>query len=171
MGERLRFHCWTNGPKIHCMPPRIPPPLVMLIAAALMWTLHHGLPLGHLIDFPWNYLGVLPAAIGRVITVAAGNRFRQARTTFDAFRPGDASSLVTDGVFRFSRNPMYLGSLLLLSGWAVGLGTVSPWLVLPFFAMFTSIVQIVPEERALEARFGETYVAYRHRVRRWVGYN
>src|SRR6267142_6178272 len=111
----------------------------MLLAAALMWALHRWLPLGHLIATPWNYFGVLPVAIGRAITVAAGVRFRQARTTFDPFKPRETSCLVTDGVFRVSRNPMYLGSVLLLIG------------------------------RALEELFGETYLAYRHSVGRWIG--
>src|SRR5437764_11651428 len=103
---------------------RIPPPLVMLLAAALMWALHTWLPLGQLITAPWNYIAALPVVIGRAITVAAGKRFRQARTTFDPFKPGESSGLVTEGVFRFSRNPMYLGLLLLLIGWALWLGTV-----------------------------------------------
>ena len=168
MGERLRFHCWTNGPKIHCMPPRIPPPLVMLIAAALMWTLHHWLPLGHLIDFPWNYLGVLPAAIGRVITVAAGNRFRQARTTFDAFRPGDASSLVTDGVFRVSRNPMYFGFALLTLGLAILVDSAWMLLALPISLVLIDRFAITREERYLERKFGEEYLNYKRSVRRWI---
>jgi protein-S-isoprenylcysteine O-methyltransferase Ste14 len=151
------------------MQPRIPPPLVMLLAAALMWALHRWLPLGHMITTPWNYLAVLPAAIGRVITVAAGARFRQARTTFDSLKLRQSSCLVTDGVFRISRNPMYLGLVLLLSGWALWLGTVSPWLMVPLFMIFISVVQIVPEEQALEEVFGATYLAYRHSVRRWVG--
>jgi len=151
------------------MQPRIPPPLVMLLAAALMWALHRWLPLGQLIATPWNYFAVLPAAIGRVITVAAGVRFRQARTTFDPLKPREASCLVTNGVFRVSRNPMYLGLVLLLIGWALWLGTVSPWLVPPLFVIVISVAQIVPEEQALEELFGETYLAYRHSVRRWIG--
>jgi protein-S-isoprenylcysteine O-methyltransferase Ste14 len=141
----------------------------MLLAAALMWALHRWLPLGHLIATPWNYFAALPAVIGRAITVAAGMRFRQARTTFDPLKPREASVLVTDGVFRVSRNPMYLGLALLLIGWALWLGTVSPWLVPPLFVIVISVVQIVPEEQALEELFGETYLAYRHRVRRWIG--
>jgi protein-S-isoprenylcysteine O-methyltransferase Ste14 len=148
---------------------RVPPPLVMLLAAALMWSLHRWLPLDHLIAIPWNYLAVLPVAIGRAITVAAGVRFREARTTFDPLKPGEASSLVTDGVFRISRNPMYLGLVLLLIGWAQWLGTMSPWLVPPLFVALISVAQIVPEERALERRFGKAYLAYRHSVRRWIG--
>ncbi|MFL6601293.1 MAG: methyltransferase family protein [Steroidobacteraceae bacterium] len=151
------------------MQSHIPPPLVMLLAAALMWALHHWLPLGYLIAAPWNYFALVPVAIGRAITVAAGARFRQAKTTFDPSKPSEASSLVTNGVFRISRNPMYLGLVLLLVGWALWLGTVSPWLVLPLFVIVISVAHIVPEEQALEERFGETYLAYRHNVRRWIG--
>jgi protein-S-isoprenylcysteine O-methyltransferase Ste14 len=120
----------------------------MLLAAALMWALHRWLPLGHLLATPWNYFGVLPVVIGRAITIAAGARFRQSRTTFDPSKPGAASCLVTDGVFRFSRNPMYLGLLLLLVGWALLLGTVSPWFVPPLFVIVITVAQIVPEEQA-----------------------
>jgi protein-S-isoprenylcysteine O-methyltransferase Ste14 len=141
----------------------------MLFAAALMWALHRWLPLGHLIATPWNYFAAIPVVIGRAITVAAGTRFRQARTTFDNLKPREASSLVTEGVFRISRNPMYLGSLLLLIGWALWLGTVCPWLVPPLFVIFISVTQIIPEEQALEEIFGETYLAYRNSVRRWIG--
>lgn len=148
---------------------RIPPPLLMLLAAALMWALHRWLPLGQLIATPWNYFAVLPAAIGRAITVAAGARFRRARTTFDPWKPRDSTCLVTNGVFRFSRNPMYLGLVLVLVAWALWLGTVSPWLVPPLFVIVISVAHIVPEEQALEELFGDAYVAYRHRVRRWIG--
>lgn len=141
----------------------------MLLAAALMWALHRWLPLGQLIATPWNYLGAIPVVIGRAISVAAGTSFRQARTTFDPFKPRETSSLVTAGVFQVSRHPMYLGMVLLLIGWALWLGTVSPWLVLPLFVIFISAVHIVPEERALEELFGETYLSYRHKVRRWIG--
>jgi protein-S-isoprenylcysteine O-methyltransferase Ste14 len=148
---------------------RIPPPLAMLLAAALMWALHRWMPIGRLIVVPWNYLGLVPAALGRVITVAAGTRFRQAQTTFDPFNPLETSSLVTEGVFRISRNPMYLGSVLLLIGWAIWLGTLSPWGVPPLFAIVTYVVHIFPEERALEKVFGERYLQYRRQVGRWVG--
>lgn len=160
---------FLNEPIIDCVRPHIPPPLVMLLSATLMWALHLWLPLGQLITTPWNYFAALPVVIGRVITVAAGRRFRQARTTFDPSKPREASCLVTGGVFRVSRNPMYLGLLLLLVGWALWLGTVSPWLVLPLFVIIISVAYIVPEEHALEERFGETYFAYRHSVGRWIG--
>ena len=83
--------------------------------------------------------------------------------------PSKASRLVTDGVFRISRNPMYLGLELLLIGWAVWLGSASPWLIPPLFAVVITVVQIIPEERALGQRFGDQYRSYQRRVARWIG--
>ena len=77
---------------------------------------------------------------------------------------------MADGVFRFSRNPMYLGLLLLLIGWAVWLGSASPWLVPPLFVIILTFVQIIPEEQALSRNFGEQYVSYRESVARWIGF-
>jgi protein-S-isoprenylcysteine O-methyltransferase Ste14 len=147
----------------------IPPPLAMLLAALIMWALHHFLPLRQLIAAPWNYLAVVPVAISRVISVAAGRRFREARTTFDPVRPELTTHLVTEGVYRFSRNPMYLGLVLMLIAWALWLGTAIPWVVPPLFAIWMSITQIAPEEQALEKVFGATYAAYRRSVNRWIG--
>jgi protein-S-isoprenylcysteine O-methyltransferase Ste14 len=76
---------------------------------------------------------------------------------------------VTDGVFRVSRNPMYLGLVLLLIGWAVWLGSASPWLVPPLFVIVLTVVQIIPEERVLHRLFGEQYVSYQRSVARWIG--
>ena len=84
--------------------------------------------------------------------------------------PSKASSLVTDGVFRISRNPMYLGLLLLLMGWALWLGTASPWLVLPLFVIVITVAQIAPEEQALYRLFGEQYLGYKRNVSRWIGH-
>ena len=147
----------------------IPPPILMLLAATLMWALCRWLPMAHWIERPWNRLGVIPAAIGLAITVAAIRRFRQARTTVNPMDPSTATQLVTDGVFRISRNPMYLGLLLLLIGWAIWLHGASPWVIPPLFVFAITRVQIIPEERALERLFGAQYVAYRRSVARWIG--
>jgi protein-S-isoprenylcysteine O-methyltransferase Ste14 len=149
--------------------PRIPPPIIMLLAAALMWALSRWLPVAHWIPRPWNRLGALPVAIGIAIAVAAAARFRQVRTTVNPMDPSLASQLVTGGVFQFSRNPMYLGLALLLIGWAVWLDSASPWLIPPLFMVLITRVQIVPEEHALERLFGAQYVAYRRSVGRWIG--
>jgi protein-S-isoprenylcysteine O-methyltransferase Ste14 len=150
-------------------PKPVPPPLAMLLAAVLMWVLHRFLPLSQLIALPWNYIAIVPVVISRMISVAAGQRFRRVRTTFDHARPEQTSHLVTEGTYRISRNPMYVGLVLMLIAWALWLGTASPWVIPPLFAIFMTITHIAPEERALETVFGENYVAYRHRVRRWIG--
>lgn len=151
------------------MKPRIPPPILMLAAFALMWVLNRRMPLARWIAPPWTQFGSFPAALGIVIGVTAVVRLHQAHTTTSPMDPGKASFLVTDGVFRFSRNPIYLGMVLLLAGWAVWLGSASPWVIPPLFAVFITAVQIVPEERALGLRFGEKYRAYQSRVARWIG--
>jgi len=148
---------------------RIPPPIIMLLAAALMWVLHHWMPLGHWIAPPWNLLGGLAGAAGIAIAGAALVRFRQARTTVNPMDPSKASQLVTDGIFCVSRNPMYLGLVLLLIGWAVWLGSASPWLIPPLFVVVITVVQIIPEEQALGRLFGDQYLLYRRSVARWIG--
>lgn len=155
--------------RLKTMRPRIPPPILMLLAAVLMWALDNWVPLGHWIAPPWNRLGGLAAAVGVAIAVAAFLRFRQARTTANPLDPSEASCLVTDGVFRVSRNPMYLGLALLLIGWAVWLGSASPWLVPPLFVIVLTVVQIIPEEQALGQLFGEQYFSYQRSVARWIG--
>ncbi|MFI4868733.1 MAG: methyltransferase family protein [Steroidobacterales bacterium] len=151
------------------MTPRIPPPIVMLAAGACMWALWRWLPLSHWIAAPWNRVGALPGALGMAIVVAALGRFRQASTTVNPMDPSKATRLVTDGVFRISRNPMYLGLLLLLIGWALWLGSASVWLIPPLFVITITALQIVPEERALAKLFGAQYLAYRATVARWIG--
>jgi protein-S-isoprenylcysteine O-methyltransferase Ste14 len=152
------------------MKPRIPPPIIMLAAAVLMWVLHRQMPLALWIAPPWNQFGSAPAALGLAIGIAAVVRLHQARTTTSPMDPGKASCLVTDGVFRISRNPIYLGMVLLLAGWAIWLGSATPWAIPPLFAIVITAVQIIPEERALSQRFGEPYRAYRKSVARWIGH-
>lgn len=151
------------------MKPRIPPPFIVLLAAACMWTLDRWLPIRPWLAPPWNRVAVVPAAVGVAIIAAAMVRFRQAQTTVDPLNPSEASHLVTDGVYRMSRNPMYLGLTLLLIGWSLWLGSASPWVIPPLFVLVISVVQIIPEEQALGRLFGEPYADYRRRVGRWIG--
>ena len=148
---------------------RIPPPIVLLLAALLMWALDHWLPLARWITPPWNRFAVLPCGLAVSVSVAALARFRRAGTTVNPMDPSTASRLVTGGVFRISRNPMYLGLTLLLIGWAVWLGSASPWLIPPLFVTIVTLLQILPEEEALGQLFAQQYVEYRHDVARWLG--
>jgi protein-S-isoprenylcysteine O-methyltransferase Ste14 len=151
------------------MKPRIPPPIIWLLAGILMWVMHHRMPLGRWIARPWDWLAFLPAAAGIGVAFAASALFNRAQTTVNPLKPESASSLVTDGIYAVTRNPMYLGLTLLLMAWALWLGTVSPWIMVLLFPIVITIFQILPEERALEALFGDAYRDYRKRVARWVG--
>jgi protein-S-isoprenylcysteine O-methyltransferase Ste14 len=151
------------------VPLRIPPPLIALAAAALIGALHRWLPVAHVITSPWNALGVLVGALAIVIILTAFRQFRRASTTVNPLDPSKATLLVTDGIFSLTRNPMYLGLLLLLVGWAIWLGSASVWLVPPLFWVVITFGQIIPEERALTRLFGEQYVTYKGEVARWFG--
>ena len=82
--------------------------------------------------------------------------------------PQKASALVTSGVYRITRNPMYLGMLLVLAGWAVWLGNAAALIGLPLFVGVLNLLQIAPEERVLRGRFGDAFTRYAARVRRWI---
>jgi len=94
--------------------------------------------------------------------------FRASRTTINPLQPQRASALVVGGVYRFTRNPMYVGMALFLLAWAVYLSAVLPFLGPLLFALYITRFQIQPEERVLKALFGAGYLAYAARVRRWL---
>jgi len=104
-----------------------------------------------------------------VIVALLGVRaFRQAKTALDPTTPEKASSVVTNGIFSYTRNPMYLGLTAVLVGWAVWLSV--PWVLLgPVTLMlYLTRFQIIPEERIMSSKFGRNYDEYRKRVRRWL---
>lgn len=151
----------------------VPPPIWWLLAMGAMWLLARYAPLARMdAGLPRTGTAVLAIAIavaGLVLTLGAIRRFAQARTTVHPLHPEEATRLVVAGAYRYTRNPMYLGLLVILVGWAEWLGSLSAWLVLPVFMLVLTRLQIVPEERALEAKFGEDYRAYRRVVNRWFG--
>jgi protein-S-isoprenylcysteine O-methyltransferase Ste14 len=142
------------------------PPVYLLGAIVAMVALHFLFPIGQIVSGPWRWIGLAPAAVGLAIGGSAASLFRKRKTTI---KPGDVStSLMTDGPFRFSRNPIYVGMVCLLAGVAIGLGTISPWLVIPFFVAAISLRIIPVEEAMLHEAFGESYREYQLRVRRWI---
>jgi protein-S-isoprenylcysteine O-methyltransferase Ste14 len=102
------------------------------------------------------------------LALAAFATFWRVRTTINPFDPRRASTLVTHGIFRLTRNPMYLSLLLLLVGYAVRMGGQLEFLGPIVFYLYVTRFQILPEELALQARFGDTYLAYKQRTRRWI---
>lgn len=144
---------------------KLNPPAYLFVALGAMLALHGLVPIAQLIDFPWRLLGVVPLLLGAVLTVRALHLFRRHRTTAEPFRP--SRILVTTGPFRITRNPMYLGILLIFSGIAGLLGTAAPWLVVLALGGVFDLLFIRPEERKMETQFGEAYKQYKTQVRRW----
>ncbi len=150
------------------MRPLVPPPVLALAAAAAMWALagQSGLPR---FDFPGRAgLAIAVAGAGLAIDLVSVAAFIRARTTVNPLAPSKSSALVVNGLYRFSRNPMYLGMLLILIGWAIWLAQPVTLLGAAVFAVLIEALQIRPEEAALEAKFGDAYGAYKKRVRRWL---
>ena len=148
--------------------PRVFPPLIMLVFAAVMWLLDRQLPLVELVGLPWQRFGYLAMAAAIIIDLWALGLFRRSGTTFHPLRLQENRSLVTAGIYGVTRNPMYLGLLMLLAGFAVRLGSVTPFLMLPLFVWVLNRGQIVHEEQFLAAKYGQAYEDYRGRVRRWL---
>jgi protein-S-isoprenylcysteine O-methyltransferase Ste14 len=146
---------------------KIPPPAVVLVMAVFMWLISRAAPPLHF-DLPaHNWLAVVVVPAGFVTGISGVVTFRKTKTTTNPMKP-HASRLVTWGVYAISRNPMYLGGLIMLLGWAIFLSNGLAFVFLPMYVLYIDRFQIAPEERALASLFGETYVAYRARVRRWL---
>lgn len=147
---------------------KIPPVAVFLFCGIGMWLL--GLLLPQLsLNLPGSRLVAgFVACAGLAVAVSGVLAFRTAKTTVDPRYPEKSSSVVTRGIYNRSRNPMYLGLLLVLLGWAVFLRHLLPFAVLPVFIIYMNRFQIIPEERAMQATFGDEYSAFRDRVRRWI---
>lgn len=147
---------------------KIPPVAVFLIFAAAMWALSRMTPAG---DFNLPYaaaIGTVLAVLGLAVAIAGVREFRRQQTTVNPTKPEEASAVVSGGVYRLTRNPMYLG----LAGWVLALGLFLQNIValacLPAFVLYMNRFQIRPEERVLQEKFGAEYLGYRATVRRWL---
>jgi protein-S-isoprenylcysteine O-methyltransferase Ste14 len=147
---------------------KVPPPVVALILALAAWGIDRLAPVPQA-PAAWRAAAALAlAAVAATFDIAALLAFRRARTTVNPMRPRATSAMVTGGVYRLTRNPMYVGLALFLSAWAVWLGSPWAWAAPAVFVAYITRFQVLPEERALGALFGADYAAYRARVRRWL---
>jgi protein-S-isoprenylcysteine O-methyltransferase Ste14 len=142
------------------------PTTYTLVAAVMMIALHVIVPIQVIVPSPWHLFGFVPLVAGVVLNLLADNAFRNAGTTVKPLE--EPTVLICDGVFRLSRNPMYLGFVAVLLGIAILLRSIAPYLVIPVFAVLMDRIFILTEERSLERRFGEAWVKYSLRVRRWL---
>jgi protein-S-isoprenylcysteine O-methyltransferase Ste14 len=146
---------------------KVPPPVAGLLVAALMWAVSAWPPVFPLPQSVRLILAGALAVIGVGFDILGLLAFFRRRTTINPLRPARASALVMGGIYRITRNPMYVGMAFLLTGWAVWLGALWPFLGPVLLVAYLTRFQIVPEERILRSKFSE-FEAYAARVRRWL---
>lgn len=147
---------------------KIPPPVQALVIAALMWWLNALIPSGQMMIPGVEFLVGLWLAAGAVLDLSALFSFHRAKTTVNPLKPANASALVISGIYRYTRNPMYLGLCCLLTAWLLWLGNVYNLALLVLFPLYITWFQIRPEEEVLARLFGDEYADYCRKVRRWV---
>lgn len=145
---------------------KVIPPIYFYACLIIMVALHLVLPVMIILGFPWRLLGGIPLVIGAVLAIAADNAFKRVGTAVQPL--GKTTTLVTTGMFRISRHPMYLGFVLFLLGAAMMLGSLMPLTVAALFAVLIEVVFVRFEERKMEDQFGEAWREYKRKVRRWL---
>lgn len=147
---------------------KVPPVAMFLLFGVAMWGIAVTFPAA---AFPLpgaRIIAVALAGLGGAIGLAGVSAFRRHSTTVDPMTPARASAIVSNGIYRYSRNPMYVGLLLGLAGWAAFLANAAALVMLPLFVAYMTRFQIKPEECALLANFGSGYAEYMAAVRRWI---
>jgi protein-S-isoprenylcysteine O-methyltransferase Ste14 len=154
--------------RIQVLEARIPPPIVMLVMGFFAWVAAHYLPAPSFQFLPNRAIASALAIAGLALNVYPKVVFGRVGTTINPLKPCSTTYLVTSGIYRYTRNPMYLGQSLMLLGWTVYLHNFAGLVAVPAFIIYISLFQIRPEERALAARFPATFVAFCRQTRRWV---
>lgn len=147
---------------------KIPPPVIGLVCALIMWLVSR---IFSGLDFhlPSENIIVLSlVCLALCIDISALLKFRTLKTTINPMKPDGSSVVVDSGIYKYTRNPMYLGLLMILCSWCVFLGNYIAIFLLPVFVWYITVFQIIPEEEILENKFEEKYILYKQNVRRWI---
>ena len=148
------------------MKTKIPPPILALVMVVLIYLSSFFIE-----STTFNYQGslsVLVLILGLACAIPSFKLFARYKTTISPLKPSDATALVTEGMYRYSRNPMYLGLLLLTTASTIWFGTWFGIIINILFIFLINFLQIIPEEEALLEIFGEEYEEYKKNVRRWI---
>ena len=146
---------------------KVPPLALVFLFGALMWLV--SAISVFTIALPWrSAFALMLYIVGFAIVLAGVFAFRRAKTTVNPLTPEATTVMVTSGIYRFTRNPMYVGFLLVLAGWAMYLSNLLAFALLPLFVRYMNRFQILPEERALRVKFLDAFTAYECSVRRWL---
>jgi protein-S-isoprenylcysteine O-methyltransferase Ste14 len=142
------------------------PPVALLLAIILLAVVHFLLPGRRILTYPANLAGLLPLAVGVYLNLAADRLLKRHHTTVKPFQ--ESTALLTKGVYGHTRNPMYLGFVFFLLGIALLLGSTGPLVIVALFPVLINLMYIRAEETMLRDRFGDEWVAYQARVRKWL---
>lgn len=146
---------------------KIPPVAVTLIFGGIVWFIDYFLP-NETLNFNYrNWLISVLIITGTSIAILGVIEFRRKKTTVNPQKPQNTSNMVDTGIYRLSRNPMYLGLLLILCGWILYSDNIYTLLIVPLFIWYMNIFQIIPEEKVMQEKFGIDYLNYKNEVRRW----
>lgn len=147
---------------------KVPPAVVTFVFIVLMYFVSSIFSFLN-IDFMFQiFLSVETAVSGFVLIVAGSYVFNEKKTSINPLKPQSATSLVTNGVYKFTRNPMYLGIVIILFAWLLFLGNILNIVNIVLFVLYMNKYQIIPEEKALEKLFNEEYLSYKAKVKRWI---
>lgn len=146
--------------------PMVHPPLIVLMFIAFAYILGRFVPLPFVVPAYVRNLGLLLAFVGFLPAIGAFLEFRKARTTLNPH--GSSTQVVTSGIYRFTRNPIYLGFFFMVISVPLNSGLYWGIVLAPFYMITMNRLVIEREEAYLEKKFGNTYTSYRSRVRRWL---
>ena len=146
---------------------KLPPAFIFIIFAAIMYLVAKFLPVGYF-DFFGRYLLIkILLTMAILLGVISLFQFFRSRTSIDPMNPSKTGKLVTNGLYNYSRNPMYLALLIILLAWGLWLGNAFNTIIAAAFVAYMNKFQIIPEEEALQSKFGKEYEKYKIKVRRW----
>jgi len=146
---------------------KVHPPIVLFAGIGLVYLFSHCLPMlamPTMLSNLYHYIGIM----GVLVSLAGLWEFRKAKTTIDPTKPERTSHLVSQGIYRFTRNPMYLGMQIIIIAAILKFANYLGFIALPCFIFYITQFQIKPEERIIEGIFGKKYVEYKRKVRRWL---
>jgi protein-S-isoprenylcysteine O-methyltransferase Ste14 len=147
---------------------RVPPLIQVLVLGFAMLSIAILLPSFEILVPAGSLVGSILIVVGAILAIAGVIEFRRINTTVDPRYPDNSESLVHTGIYKLSRNPMYLGMFIILLGWSLCLANVMSFVLLPVFIFYMNYFQIKPEERILSQKFGAEFDRYSSEVRRWI---
>ncbi|MEO9885835.1 MAG: isoprenylcysteine carboxylmethyltransferase family protein [Balneola sp.] len=147
---------------------KIPPVLVFGVTALLMWVISNQISM-EILEFSVNrWIVYSLGSIGVILGILGVVQFSVSKTTVNPHKPENSSSVVKNGVYKYTRNPMYFGLLIVLIACAMYFGSGYSFLMIPIFIWYMNTYQIKPEEEILIQLFGDEYKEYQQKVRRWI---